>query len=577
MQFYLQKRPYLIMILKNNFAYALIVLLCCVPTLSQSAEEFVRLHPALLEDHNVEEYAISEDGETVVYIADQDTDDVFELYSVPTDGGVVTKLNSLLVTGSDVKQFKISPDSQNVIYTVEALDPTDMDLFSVPIGGGSPILLNDLDILLSHVTDEFEISSDSSRVVFRVTNFGVVTGMYSVLVDGTSLLELTPRSIPGPASNAVRVLEFSITPDASTVVYRANQDSTSEDEIYSVPISGGASTKLSGALLSGLDVQRGFSISPDNLRVVYRAERFINNEFYLYSAPVDGSSNAVVLNGTLPISGSGDVEDDFMISPDSTQVVYRADQNQNNVIELFSVPIAGGTPVRLNPNLVLGGNVVAKLDTNRSNYFEITPDSARVIYMADQEIDTVFELYSVPIGGGSVTKLNLPFIDPTSVFGTKDIDDFRVSHNGNFVVYRGNAGNNADEALYKVSTSGGRATLASALERGRDIDAFDDYLITPNDEHVIYILDRDQFGVKELFSTEFESRFTAQLNPEPTSSRFDVKEIQVSANNKIVYKAQTNSLPGSDELFSVAIPETPPQELCVPIRATNGRLALICL
>ena len=564
--------------LKNKFARALALLaFCCMPTLSQSAEEFVRLHPALLEDHNVEEYVISADGETVVYIADQDIDDVFELYSAPTNGGVVTKLNSLLVMGDDVSQFKISPDSQNVVYTVEGLDPTDRDIFSVPIEGGSPVLLNNLDILFDEVADEFEISSDSSRVVFRVTNFGVVTGMYSVLIDGSSITEITPRNIPGLGGNIVRVLEFSITPDASTVVYLANQDSTSKDELYSVAITGGASTKLNGGLLSGLDVQRGFSISPDNQRVVYRAERFLNNEFYLYSAPIDGSSNAVVLNGTLPASGGGDVEDDFMISPDSTKVVYRADQNQNDMTELFSIQIDGGTPIRLNPNLVLGGNVVARVDVNRSNYFEITPDSARVIYMADQEIDTVFELYSVPIDGGSVTKLNIPFIDPTSVFGTKDIEDFRLSHDGAFVVYRGNAGNNTTEALYKVGVSGGRVTPASAQVPRRSIDSFEGYLITPNDEHTVYILDRDQSGVHELFSTELETRFTAKLNPQPNDRAFDIKEIQVSANNKIVYRAQTNSLPGSDELFSVAIPATPPQDLCVPIKARNGRFALVCL
>ena len=38
--------------------------------------------------------------------------------------------------------------------------------------------------------------------------------------------------------------------------------------------------------------------------------------------------------------------------------------------------------------------------------FLISPDSSRVVYRADQQTNEVFELYSVPLDGGSVTRLN---------------------------------------------------------------------------------------------------------------------------------------------------------------------------
>jgi len=38
----------------------------------------------------------------------------------------------------------------------------------------------------------------------------------------------------------------------------------------------------------------------------------------------------------------GDVWQDFKISADSNRVVYRADQNTDGVYELYSVPIGGG-------------------------------------------------------------------------------------------------------------------------------------------------------------------------------------------------------------------------------------------
>ena len=63
-----------------------------------------------------------------------------------------------------------------------------------------------------------------------------------------------------------------------------------------------------------------------------------------------------------------------------------------------------GTPVPLCGSMIASGDVSAST-------FRITPDSQRVIFIADREIDEVLELYSVPIAGGPVTKLNAP-LDP---------------------------------------------------------------------------------------------------------------------------------------------------------------------
>ncbi len=57
-----------------------------------------------------------------------------------------------------------------------------------------------------------------------------------------------------------------------------------------------------------------------------------------------------------------------------------------------------GSPTKLNGSMVSGGNV--------SGSFRSSPDNSRVAYKADQDTDGVLELYSVPIGGGTPTKLN---------------------------------------------------------------------------------------------------------------------------------------------------------------------------
>ena len=77
-----------------------------------------------------------------------------------------------------------------------------------------------------------------------------------------------------------------------------------------------------------------------------------------------------------------------------------ADQDKDDVRELFAVPIGGGTSRKLNETL--GG----KRDVRR---FEIAPNGSTVAYIADQDTNNQRELYSVPVDGGPSTKLSGPF------------------------------------------------------------------------------------------------------------------------------------------------------------------------
>ena len=82
----------------------------------------------------------------------------------------------------------------------------------------------------------------------------------------------------------------------------------------------------------------------------------------------------------------GDVGDDHKISPDGATVVYRADQDTDGVFELYSVPITGGAPTKLNGPLIPGGDV--------QSGFQISPDGATVVYIAEQDTNGVAELYA---------------------------------------------------------------------------------------------------------------------------------------------------------------------------------------
>jgi hypothetical protein len=187
----------------------------------------------------------------------------------------------------------------------------------------------------------------------------------------------TQAKLNGPLASGSEVESFLISPDGGTVVYLAYQADprTAEGQ------DGECDTSDDNSDLYGPDGTCG---TPD--------DQESDGALELFSIPTSGPA-PTRLND--PLVANGNVVF-FSISPDGTNVVYLADQDTDEGFELFSVPITGGTPVKLNDTLVLNGNV---LD------FLIDPGSSTVIYRADQDVDQVFDLYSVPISGGMATPL----------------------------------------------------------------------------------------------------------------------------------------------------------------------------
>ena len=111
--------------------------------------------------------------------------------------------------------------------------------------------------------------------------------------------------------------------------------------------------QLNGALPVGGNVSSGFQVSPDNSTVVYRADQDTDGVTELYSVPIGGGPTTR-LNDAL---ASGCCVFSFQVSPDGSTVVYRADQDTNTVAELYSVTIGGGPTTKWdeNPNSAVGG------------------------------------------------------------------------------------------------------------------------------------------------------------------------------------------------------------------------------
>lgn len=517
-----------------------------------------RLNGDLVAGGHASGYRVSPDGNWVVYIAEQDTPDANELYSVPIQGGTSQRLNSALPSGARVNRYEITPDSRRVIFQAPQEDVNVWELYSVPIQGPAsaavklnPPLPPGGDVGFTEFDAVFLIAPDGSRVVYHADQeTGGLNELYSVPVEGPASegIKLNPP-IPQGGSLFVIYGAMEISPNSKHVVYRAALDTPGTFEIYSVPIAGPstATVKLNGVMVPDEQISQ-FRISPDSSRVVYSGAQLQENVIELFSVPIEGpASTGVKLNKTLTSNGQ---VGSYKISPDSKRVVYRATQDQAGRDELYSVPIAGpaaqgvklneplvgeqdvrflyyidatseyvvyvadqdvdevfelfsvpidrsGPPVQLNPSLVPGGDV---------DYLspQLSPDGQYAIYIADQEVDERFELYSVPVGGPSSEAVKVSRPSGILVTLISDVESFDVSPDSAWIAYRLSRVNALTLAswvdLYHVPIRGpGSASqrVNEPLVSGGEVHSS---RYSPDGTYIIYGADQEEDDVRELFA-----------------------------------------------------------------------------
>lgn len=422
--------------------------------------------------------AVSPDGQFVVYAHDAEVDNAQELWSVRVTGGAPVRLSNPLPGGVGIGFLAISADSQRVVFIVAQETAGQVELYSVPIAGpeGAWIKLNG-ELPPGGDVGEFRISPDSTRVVYFSRQQNIDQDAWSVPIDGGTPIRLRPF-ITAAGSRVIHGQDTPlISPDSERVVFYANFSNLDYFDLWSARLDGtGGIVRLTERTAADHGASLP-SFSPDSSRVVYLFQQPDGTQ-ELYSVPSAGGS-AVKLNGVLT-PGGGVVF--YRISPDSSRVVYFADQQTLNVQELYSVPLAGGGAAKLNGQL--SGGV---------SDFRISPDSANVVYLADQDTPGVWELYRVPLAGGGTVKLN-----PT-LASNRDVTELAIAPDGSRVVYL--ADQNHDEVLelFSVPLAGGTSDhLNDNPVSGGDVL---DFTIAPQGGFVFYSGDMLTDGRFELFRT----------------------------------------------------------------------------
>ncbi len=421
-------------------------------------------------------------GDRLVYIADQETDGVNHLYSAPSGTpGLSIRISPPLPPGKQVLDFLVSPAGDRVVYRTNQTGLSGSELLSVPIGGGAPVDLV-TPLAPNRSVETYRISPDGSRVVYLSDkNADERFDLLTVPITGGTISLLNATLVTGGDVEPY----FQISPDGARVVFRADQDVDEAFNLYSAPIAAGElPVRLNGAETPG----SGFLIGADGYDVVY----FANAIFDLYSAPIAGGTS-VRLNGLLPAGGNVSA---FGVDPTGERVVYRADQNTDDVFELFSVPIRGGTSTKLNPTLVSGGDVEPAIRVSR--------DGSRIVYLADQDTNDVTELYSVPIEGGLATRLNAPLCCGLSVSA------MQVGPDGSRVVYRADQDADGRYDLHSVPIAGGSAVALHPAAYAVDGNA--PFPISPDGGAVVFKAILPPATTADLFSVAITGGTPLQIN-----------------------------------------------------------------
>ena len=343
------------------------------------------------------------DGSRIAYLADWDTNDIYELYTTTPDGNAnVVKVSNATTSASLAfknkrQSFAWSPDSSKIAYRLATDGSSKVQIYVAdPTATSSTTQVNPDMPGLGETVYEFEWAPDSSKIAF--TFFVPSQGDRALFVlppksHGANTVNWTPLSPQPTHASASEVMYFSWAPDSSRIAYVADLEGNASYELFTIqPGSTASNVRVSGdTSYQGLkaDGSAAFSWSPDGQYIAYLSYQQYNNVQELFASTPDGSSN-VKLSG--PLSSSKNIWK-FAWSPDSGHVAYIGDQNYDGVDELFVSPIAGASgsgPAsnpRLNPDLVSGGNI-------DRTYLQWTADSQRVLYYADQEVDAQLEFYS---------------------------------------------------------------------------------------------------------------------------------------------------------------------------------------
>lgn len=429
--------------------------------------------------------------------------------------GLPVKLNHFLPTIDTIQrnigEFKISKDGKWVVYVVEdrLQIPKRDALYAVNINGGTPIRVDHATALSGIGIRDFEISPDSSRVIY-ISHVGREyggDGVYSFsLLTGNRIKLFNTQNNDDARFLIDTATKFSA--DSTHVLINVYKNRITK--VYSVPVTGGSVKLLTGVVgkSSGHVVGNNFVFTADN-------------EVSHYSVSIkNGGTPRLLFNPELLLDPTN-VEEIFSsyiadIHPNGLHGLIKVRDGAQRQ-DFYSFPISGGRPIKL---------ISFPSDEFSNSDINYLFSSNNKVYFAVKDESYGTKIYSISMANGSSSILaDMPnlyaswrsFISDDNSYIVMSMSDNRYGY---------------DQQIYSISTSNGNISRLSNNPLGKEF-----LHITQDSEEVIYALNDSKQG--KYSSQLFRVNINGQNPP-----RFFGSEMTNS--NRILRIRESNSKMSKD-------------------------------
>jgi len=450
-------------------------------------------------------FAISPDSRFVIFTADFDANGADELYRAAADGSDTVRigLNTMLDVDNNLR---FSPNGRFLLFEAEDLTTGNTDAFIVRLDLDSqPLPIN----LSAKLTDMTDASSSASLLV---TSEQFVS--FYVLGDVAG----TPTQ---------RIVTVPIAANATTLA------------------AGDPTIVASGALLGdSLGILWGVAAETDEI-LYSQAILLVNGfDFALFSVPAAGgtptrldSINIETDDGTVIDAGLGAVPDE--ISPNGQIVLYQRAQSEfarnNDQLDLYAVPIDGGTPRRLNASLgerrivglrLLGGSRTMNAQGSLA-YYLLSPEQESETPPINPVVGAVGDLYVVPTRPEFGDLAQRLAVDQQVLY----LQDILFQPGTDQLIYTsssGDANNPSAVQLYR----GGQSITTTTDSRQRFVKQL---RLTQDGSRIVFVSGENlNGGIDHIFSHAFDSGITTLLASSPEPSAFFTIAIEVTPDGQRV-------------------------------------------
>ncbi len=419
----------------------------------------------------------------IIYIANPRLPNLTEVFAGTTDGSGSTRIFAPLDTWTPLSNFQISPDQKmlsflvyenysnylryRAIYVVNLetmgaarkISATSMDVtdyswspdssFLVGVGDDSSVgntyfrVFNDGSGLMDFGASSIVVGDSSATAIdnwigkpnfapdgkhFALRLEDSVTLRHALMVVDTQTLNFVNVSDPKISLQYGDVIDYQWAPDGSylAMLAKATTSSSSLPGMYTVKEDGSSSTQITGPS----DRVYSFQWSPSSSLIgILVSTSYVTTGVELRTVTVDGSAT-FTLSGSI-VTGGNVV--DFQWSPNAGNIGYRADQDTDNVFELYSVSSVGVGRVKVSGTLISGGDVYD---------YAWAPDSNRIAFRADRETDLLNELYTVipnPLTTPVPVKISNSVAISSSLLSERGVIDYRWAPDSSRIAIRGDS------------------------------------------------------------------------------------------------------------------------------------------